>query len=381
MNIVFLCSEYPPFTTGGIGILTRGLAENLAAKGNKVHVVGLYETETTVREKINGVHVVRIQAVHGHGAFIWNRVRLWRELRQLSKKTDAIDILEAPDFEGVTAGFPRCSHARVVRLHGSHRYFCDERQVAHSPSVFLFEKLALRQADAIVSVSDYTTLRTRKLFGLLGEIKTIHNAVNVPEHFMRKDDYRETRRAVYFGTLAEKKGVLPLASAWRTFVEQNPDWRLTIIGQDTVFDGIPMQKRMQELLGETSNTVEFKGFQPNEYVLAHLPDFDFAVLPSFSEAFALAPIEAMTLGLPVVYSGLSSGKELITDGVDGWLCDPQSVDNLAKAISRAAASAAERERIGRNARAKAESQFSYDGFVKRNIDFYNDVLRQRKIST
>lgn len=376
MRIVFLCSEYPPAATGGIGTFTRGLAESLALKGNEVHVVGLYEVDVTVREDVNQVKVIRLPMARGGRALIANRLSLWRELRRISSTVGAIDIFEAPDFEGVAAGLPRCSRARVVRLHGSHRYFSDERQVRHSVSVSFFEKLALRRADAIVSVSDYTAQRTRDLFGLSGAIETIHNAVNVPGQFARKKDYRELRRAVYFGTLAEKKGVLPLAAAWRNFVEQNPGWELTVIGRDTVFDGISVKSQMWELLGEAGASVDFKGFLPNEQVLAQLATFDFAVLPSFSEAFALAPIEAMALGLPVVYSCLSSGRELVIDGEDGWLCDPRSVDDLEQAIKRAAASVADRERIARNARAKAEDQFGYERFIQRNLDFYNDLLRQ-----
>lgn len=379
MNIVFLCSEYPPAVTGGIGTFTCNLAEALVSRGHKIHVVGMYHANTTTREVRNKVRIVRLAGDQGSMAIIVNRLRLLRELRRISGSAGPIDILEAPDFEGVAAGLPRCSRVRVVRLHGSHRYFSDERQIRHSPSVSFFESLALRQADAIVSVSDYTADRTRELFNLNTAIQTIHNAVNVPKQFTRKEDYREARRAVYFGTLVEKKGVLPLAEAWRIFSEQNPGWRLTVIGRDTVSGGLSMKAQMLQRFGEAANTVDFMGFLPNEEVLAQLAKFDFAVLPSFSESFGLVSLEAMALGLPTIFTRLSSGPEIISDGVDGWLCDPRSVDDLAQAISRAAASAQVRERIGLNARAKAENQFGYDRFVQRNLDFYNELLRQHAI--
>ena len=56
---------------------------------------------------------------------------------------------------------------------------------------------------------------------------------------------------------------------------------------------------MLRLLGDAVSSVDFVGYMPNEQVLSRLMAFDFAVLPSFSEAFALAPMEAMALGLPV----------------------------------------------------------------------------------
>jgi glycosyltransferase involved in cell wall biosynthesis len=57
-----------------------------------------------------------------------------------------------------------------------------------------------------------------------------------------------------------------------------------------------------------------------------------SVFPSFSECFALAPMEAMAVGCPVIYTTRSSGSELITDGVDGWLADPDDVNALAEKI-------------------------------------------------
>lgn len=379
MKIVFLCSEYPPAVTGGIGTFTRGLAEALVSKGNEAYVVGLYGIGETIREEVNNVHVVRLSAASGRRALVANRMRVWSELRRISRTVGPIDIFEAPDFEGAAAGLPRCSRARVVRLHGSHRYFSDERQVRHSSSVSFFEKLALRQADAIVSVSDYTARRTQALFGLSQPIITIHNAVNVPNCFSRKRDYTEVRRAVYFGTLSEKKGVLPLASAWRRFIEKNAGWRLSVIGRDTLLHGTSIRSRMVEELGEAVHSVDFEGFVPSEQILQRLSQFDFAVLPSYSESFGLVSLEAMAVGLPVIFTALSSGPEIIDHGRDGWLCDPRSVEDLTEKIEQAAASATERERIGRNARRTAEERFSYERFMQRNLDFYNEVLQQRGI--
>ena len=380
MKIVFLCSEYPPAVTGGIGTFTRGLGEALAGQGHEVHVVGLYDVPAPARDMVGGVRVARLPAARGRRAILANHLALWREIREVAR-SGKIDVIEAPDFEGVTAGLPRCSRVRLVRLHGSHRYFSAERNVAHSPLVALFEKWALQQADTIVSVSDYTAARTRDLFGLQCPISTLHNAVNVSPAYPRKSDYSETRRAVYFGTLAEKKGVLALAQAWQGFHKTHPAWRLTVIGRDTQHEGASMQANIVALLGDAASSVEFTGFMPNEAVLSRLHSFDFAVLPSFSEAFALAPMEAMALGLPVVYSSMSSGPELIQDGEDGWLCDPHSVADVHSALSRAAASAQERERIGKNARATVENRFAYAAFVERNLALYTTLLAQQGSSS
>lgn len=378
MNITYICSEYSSATTGGIGTFTKDLAEELAARGHCIHVVGLYNTTAASSELVNGVHVYRIPQAPGLRGAIVNRWALWRKIKLIELEFGPPDILEAPDFEGITAWIPRCSKFKVIRLHGSHRYFSDERRVGHSAFISLCEKVALKQADSILSVSEYTARRTRELFGLSTKILTVHNAVNVQAHHPRKTDYQEQKRAVYFGTLAEKKGVLALAEAWRGFRQSHPDWRLAVIGRDASHAGGSVKAAMLTLLGEAALSVDFSGFIPNDQVLSRLASYDFAILPSFSEAFALAPMEAMALGLPVIYSSMSSGPELITDGVNGWLCDPRSVDNLTATLCRAASDPAERARLGLAARRLIETRFSYDDFVSRNIAFYESVLSEQK---
>jgi len=374
MKIVFVCNEYPPAPSGGIGTFTRALAEALVSRGHDVCVVG--HGDRPGEERQDGVRVLRFQAGQGKLGSVADRVRLRLALRKISVDGQ-VDVLEAPDFEGPTGFVPRCARAHVVRLHGSHRYFSDERDVVPSRSVSLFEKAALHQADAIVSVSDYTARRTTELFGLRTPITTIHNAVGVDPALPRKQDYSASGRIVYFGTLAEKKGVLALAEAWRRFSPAHPGWRLELIGRDSRFAGGSVQEAATERMGPAAAMAEFHGPMTHADLLQRLPDFDFAILPSYSEAFALAPMEAMALGLPVVFSSMSSGPELVRHGVDGWLCDPRDVASVLDAMELAAANDEERARIGAAARAKVETTFAYDAFVQRNIDFYEDLVRRR----
>lgn len=375
MKLVYLCDEYPPAPTGGIGTFTRGLARAMVRHGHEVHVVGHHSQQAESQEVDQGVQVWRLPAHCGAFAPLRRRWATHRALRAIAEG-GSIDILEAPDFEGSSAFLPRCSRGRVVRLHGSHRYFSDERNAAHSRSVAFFEQHALRAADAIVSVSDYTAGRTRALFSLDRSIMVIHNAVDVPDSFARKSDYRAGKRIVYFGTLAEKKGVLALAEAWRRFHPEFPDWKLVLLGRDASHQGRSVKAMMVERMAEAAAAAEFAGPLDHSDMLRQLSGFDFAVLPSYSEAFALAPMEAMALGLPVIISCMSSGPELVSDGVDGWLCDPREVASVYQAMQRAASDQAAREQVAARALAKIETTFSYPAFVDKNLAFYQTVLAE-----
>jgi glycosyltransferase involved in cell wall biosynthesis len=261
----------------------------------------------------------------------------------------------------------------VVRLHGSHTYFAIERGQVPSARVRWLEDVALRQADAWLAGSRYTAERTERIFGFRRPLHVLYNAVHVPSTFPRKESYAPSHRAVYFGTLAEKKGVLALASAWRNFHASHPDWSLTVIGRDTTHHGRSVRDAMGELAGDAVSSMTFTGPLSNEAVLSHLPAYDFAVLPSFSETFSLAPMEAMALGLPVVFSQLSSGPELIEHGVNGWLADPRDPEQLARLIADVADNADRQEEVGRAGRALIERSFSHEAFIESNLAVYRQI--------
>lgn len=373
LKLLFISNEYPPAAAGGIGVVLRGLCEALAQRGHEIHVVGCYPIAHHLMESLGGVRVHRLPGRTGRMGLIANRLALYLQIRRIASK-GAIDIIEAPDFEAPSSLLPRQSKKRVVRLHGSHVYFASERCQRRSTTLGWLEKMALCQADAWVSVSEYTARLTQALFKVNRPVHVIYNAAHVPGRFPRKADYSGVQRAVYFGTLAEKKGVFTLARAWTRFQASHPDWILSVFGRDAQHDGRSVREQMIEILGEASSSVEFCGSVANDELLHRLSSFDFAVLPSFSEAFAMAPMEAMALGVPVIYSKASSGPELMEHGVDGWLADPSDDLQLAQLMEEVADDPENRERVGRTGREKIETFFSHEKFVNRNLEVYNCIL-------
>lgn len=82
----------------------------------------------------------------------------------------------------------------------------------------------------------------------------------------------------------------------------------------------------------------------------------------------------MAIGLPVIISSLSSGPELVNDGIDGWLCDPREPNTLLNAMNKAAESEIKRESIARAAKRKIKDKFDFNRFIKENIVFYEKQL-------
>ncbi len=103
-----------------------------------------------------------------------------------------------------------------------------------------------------------------------------------------------------------------------------------------------------------------------------------AVYPSFAEAFAIAPLEAMAVGCPTIYSTRGSGPELITAGRDGLLIDPAREDELAAAILRVLDDDGLARSLGEAGHARVRSDFSLEDFVERNVAYYASCIERHR---
>ncbi|HMW67777.1 MAG TPA: glycosyltransferase family 4 protein, partial [Chitinophagaceae bacterium] len=103
-----------------------------------------------------------------------------------------------------------------------------------------------------------------------------------------------------------------------------------------------------------------------------------AVFPSYSECFSLAPLEAMAAGCAVIYTVNSSGPELIADGENGLLVNPDDVNAIAKAISRLVENSEFRESIANAGKRTVSERFDITSSAIQHIIFYNEIIERFK---
>jgi len=103
------------------------------------------------------------------------------------------------------------------------------------------------------------------------------------------------------------------------------------------------------------------------------------VLSSRFEGLPLALIEAMACGLPVVSFACPCGpRDVIKDGVDGFLVEKDNVKKLAEKICYLIENEAVRKEMGRKARVNAE-RFKIESVMKQWTALFDEVLREREV--
>jgi starch synthase len=378
LKIAFLTPEYPHPQiggSGGIGSSIKYLARGLTQMGHKVTIL-LYQQPIEEVIDDSGVTIQRIKNIKFKGLSWWlTRKKLERIINQFYN-SGKIEIVEAPDWTGITSFIKPKKCPVVIRLNGSDTYFCN---IENRPSKWInrfHERRALKNANGIISVSHFTGVSTEKIFNLPLDFRVIHNGIDVDE-FTPQEVPEEQSQILYYGTLIRKKGVLELPEIFNIIHRSNPSVELLLVGNDSadIFTGSSSTwSLMQPLFDATAlKNVKYLGPMSPIDLRSQISKASVCVFPSFAEAFPLSWLEAMAMEKAVVASNIGWGKEMIESGFDGFLVHPKDHDRFAELIISLIKNPRQRLEVGNNARLKVLEKFSHQIIAEQSLKFYESI--------
>jgi len=235
-------------------------------------------------------------------------------------------------------------------------------------------------ADRVVATSHSYAATSPILSGILEKVKIIPNAVDETVFNPDADGSRvtaeygleRTRNVLFVGRLVPYKGVEYLLSAIRILRREFADIRLLLVGEGEL--EWRLRSRAEELgIGEQ---VVFAGHVPNSGLPPFYASSELTVLPSVSrlEAFGITLIEAMACGKPVVASSIPGVREVVEDGVTGYLVPPRDPHALAGAISRILRERDLAERMGLEGRRRVEEKYTWERVASSYDRLYSELL-------
>lgn len=276
--------------------------------------------------------------------------RIAREVRRFRPAA----VLTQSPYEAAAALIGRRLAGRhpsvVVDVHGDWRTFT---RLYGSPARRLLAPLAdrlsaaaLRRADAVRTVSPYTSALVRKA--------GVEPAAEFPA-FMDLEPFLAPPRplperptALFVGVLERYKNVDGLADMWHRAAPRVPQATLHIVGRGTL--GRVVEELVSSLPSQTTWSQKLR----TEEVVEAMDASTLVILPSRSEGMGRVIVEALLRGRAVVGSRVGGIPDLVEDGVTGVLVDPGDHDGFAEALVRLLSDRAEAERLARAARPSAE---------------------------
>lgn len=375
MHIAFLTPEYPhPAVahSAGIGTSIKNLATALAETGHEVtlFIYGQKENQIFVENEIH-FHLIK-QIQYKTGGFYFYRKHI---SSYINNHLDSIDVIEAPDWTGITA-FMRLKVPHIIRLHGSDTYFCHLENRPQKKKNFLFEKWALKNADAIASVSHFTAQKTKELFNLSFDITVIPNLIAL-KNFKPAGQQSKVPYILNFGSVIRKKGVIALAKAFNRLAQTNDEVHLKYLGKDIedALTGIMTSDLIkQEIDPEYHDRVVFLNQVPYEKVNSYINEATVVCLPSYAEAFPMTWLEAMALEKPLVTSNIGWASELMINEITGLMIHPDQTAAFMQAIDRMITDREFALECGLSARKHLQTHFSKAQIIEKNIAFYQHLM-------
>jgi len=381
MHIAFLTPEYPYEkigNSGGIGTSIKNLAEALVKQQVQVSIFiyGQKKTETFSEGEITFYLIENKNYTIGKGWFYRKYVQNFVNKICIQNK---IELIEAPDWTGFTA-FIKFKVPLVLRLHGSDTYFCELENRPQKLKNKLLETIAIKQANALVAPSKFTAHKTAELFNLNKKaIKVIPNGVNTTQFNNTSNNKYTPYTLLYFGTLIRKKGVLHLPAILNEVRKKVPQAQLILIGNDS-YDVVTNSKSTWELIKKQSTLknekqITYLGKIPYSQIQSYIANAHVCIFPSLAETFGMVTAEAMAMGKIVVSSNFGWASELIVDNESGLLADPTNHKVFAAKITEAVLNVSLAQTMGVKARTQVEKNFDIDLIAKKNINFYNSLIK------
>jgi len=370
MQILMFGWEFPPYISGGLGTACHGMTKALVERGHRVtfvvpslpgpdrpsHVALVSAADFPVGPEkalpagitVNPVDsplrpymaesdygVFRegsLLASPGHyGPNLFDEVQRYGEAAGLIARRVSFDVIHAHEWLSVPAALhARRESGRPFVFH-VHALEFDRSGGSVNPGIFAVERQGLAEADHVIAVSHFTKGMIVERYGIDAEkVTVVHNAVSRGE---AAGAYRVVKGqgekiVLFLGRITHQKGPVFFVEAAAKVLSVLPEVTFVMAGSGDLMPR--MVERVAEL-GMGSRFL-FTGFLRGGEVERMYAASDLYVMPSVSEPFGIAPLEAMLYDVPVIISRQSGVSEVLHHAlkVDFW-----DVDDLAGKICAA----------------------------------------------
>lgn len=346
MNILMFGWEFPPLFSGGLGVACYGLVKGLASLGNEVTFVVPYEVPgqpfvKLVSTNMDPDKVAKYQvniSLNPYGSYAYQKegtpslaklpisdqLAFYTQMSEAIAKKEHFDVIHGHDW----MTYPAAIRAKAVsgKPMVLHVHSTEFDRTADHPNQFIYdiEREGLSQADKVIAVSNYTKQRIVEHYGVdTNKIDVIYNGIEVGS----EPNYREKSGKIvtFIGRLTIQKGADHFLNAAKKVLEMDPEVIFIIAGKgDMEYRLIDMACQMG-----ISKNVLFAGWVDEEKRNRLFEMSSVYMMPSLSEPFGIAALEAISGGVPVILSKNSGVSEVVANcfKVDFW-----DVDEMANEI-------------------------------------------------
>ncbi len=372
MNIGIVC--YP--TYGGSGVVATELAKALAGRGHNVHVMS-YARPTRLDTLDANISYHEV-AINSYPLFEFPPYDLALASHMVDlirfEKLDLLHVHYA--IPHATSGYlakqilgAEAAHVPVITtLHGT-----DITIVGNDPSYKPVVDFSINQSDGVTAVSEYLRNETYANFDIRNEIRVVPNFVDLvrfhrqeKSHFKQMICPNDEKIITHVSNFRKVKRVNDVVEVFANVLKSGIKAKLLMVG-----DG-PERTNAEQHCRELGVCQDVRFVGKQEKIEEILSIADLFLMPSGSETFGLAALEAMSCSVPVISSNIGGIPELNIQGETGFLCDVGDTDTMGRHAVDILSNPDMHKRMAFNARKRAEL-FEIDNIVTQYEEYYQLV--------
>ena len=347
-------------------VFDREILLGLAKKGVKVEIIlpkGKSHDKGVRNWNISYIPLTHFPAVLGNLIYLPYLFKVYK------KSNFQILRIHQPQFLGLGCLFFRLFNKRVKLVATYHQF----RETKFGP----FSKFINQKWDHIICDSLAVKNKIIQAYKISpSKITVVHNGVPRYLKPTKKDKVLIKKLKLdgkivllFMGLFIERKNPLFLLEVLSTLTQTRSDLVLLFWGNGPLKPQII--KKVKELgVGDKIRIIN-PIFGPEKNKIHNLADI--FVHPSLDEGFALAPLESMTCGKPVVMTNEYSAREAVDDGVNGFLCHSNEPLHWSEKLSQLINSRSLREKMSQAALNKVKEHFKWDLVVEKHLRVINNL--------
>lgn len=326
-NICFFSAQYLPHM-GGVENYTYNISKELIKLGHTVTVVTSHVEGLEYYEINDGIEIYRLPSLNlMNGRLpILNLSDYKKEvIKELKEKNFDLAVINTR-FYFLSLFGARFAHNNKIKSiiieHGTGHLQFDNPilkilENIYEHSITFLDKIYVKDYYGV----SYACIEWLKHFHIKGK-GVLYNSINPNITDNIKDNIIEKDNKIKFcfvGRIIKEKGILELLEAYTNLKKKYPNISLYIAGEG------PLETEIKKHLDKDIN---YLGRLPREKVISLLIDCDIFCLPSVSEGFSTAVLEAAICKAYIITTKQGGSKELIVDESYGSIIENNQVDNL-----------------------------------------------------
>ncbi len=246
------------------------------------------------------------------------------------------------------------------------------------------DRIVLRWMDCVVAVSEAQAVKVRR-WGVPAErVVVVHNAIRPEISEEPTTRHRGLLKGLFaepfsrivgaIGRLSPEKGFEHLVKAALIVTRRDPSVGFVLFGDGPLRETLTRQIVASGLQGK----FVLAGFRND--VERFLPLMDVLALPSYTEGLPVVVLEAFAAGVPVVATRVGGTPEVVEDGVNGYLVEPEDASALARRIREVLRSEPDRLAMGQRGRQHVLENFTFEAQSVKYQEIFARIVSGRVVS-